>query len=223
MTRPSDSRIRVLVVDDHPLVRRGIEHILAVESDMEMVGEAADGKEAIEKFQECRPHVVLMDLRMPRLDGTEASRLLLQLNPEACIIALTSYAGDEDIYRALEAGVRGYLLKEMMHTEVAKAIRAVHRGHRLLPSKVEDRLADQFPKLTLTDRELEVLGLMARGLSNREIARKLETANGTIKVHVQNILRKLGISDRTKAVTLAFERGILHIASSPPSNVRTTV
>lgn len=147
---------------------------------------------------------------MPRLDGAEATRLLRQLDPEACIIALTSYAGDEDIYRALEAGVRGYLLKEMMHTEIAKAIRAVHRGRRLLPSKVAEQLGNHLPKLALTERELEVLGLVACGLSNKEIAGKLDTPIGTIKMHVQNILRKLGISGRTRAVNLAFERGILH-------------
>src|SRR5580704_18129279 len=130
MTGLSQSRIRVLVVDDHPLVRRGIESILAAEDDLEMVGEAGDGSEAVKKFQECHPDVVLMDLRMPKLDGLEAAGILLRLDPEARIIALTSYNGDQDIYQALAAGVRGYLLKEMAHAQVGAAIRAVHGGRR---------------------------------------------------------------------------------------------
>ena len=211
MTGLAQSKIRVLVVDDHPLVRRGIESILAAEDDLEMVGEAGDGSEAVKIFQECRPDVVLMDLRMPKLDGIEATGLLRQLDPEAHIIALTSFAGDQDIYRALEAGVRGYILKEMAHAEVGNAIRAVHSGRRLLPPEVAGRLSEHFPKVALTPREFEVLGLVAHGMSNKEIAHKLSIATGTIKMHLQNILKKLGASDRTQAVTAALARGILHL------------
>jgi two-component system NarL family response regulator len=213
MTPQPQTKIRVLIVDDHPLVRKGIELILSSEADMEVAGEASNGAEAIEKYQQCRPHVVLMDLRMPKLDGIETTRLLRQLDPEVRIIALTSYHGDQDIYKALEAGIRGYLLKEMAQTEIGNAIRAVHSGRRSLPPEVAERLGEHFPKVALTPREVQVLKLVARGLSNKAIAGELDTATGTIKMHLQNILRKLGISDRTKAVTVAFERGILHMDS----------
>lgn len=211
MTQLPQSRIRVMVVDDHPLVRRGIESILAAEGDLELVGEAGDGSEAVKKFQECRPDVVLMDLRMPKLDGIEAAGILLRLDPEARIIALTSYNGDQDIYRALAAGIRGYLLKEMADTQVGAAIRAVHGGRRSLPEEVARRLSEHFPKIALTPRELEVLGLVARGMSNKEIALKASAAIGTIKMHLQSILKKLGASDRTHAVTVAIARGIIHL------------
>jgi len=203
--------IRVLCVDDHPLVRKGIASILANEADMELVGEANNGREAVEMFKEFKPDVVLMDLRMPELDGTSATRMIRQEAPEAKIIALTSYDGDQDIYRALEAGVRGYILKEMVHTEVVRAIRTVHSGKRLMPQEVAERLSEYFPQVALTPREVEVLGLVAKGMANKEIATRLGTASGTVKMHIQNILAKLGASDRTHAVTIAMERGILHL------------
>jgi DNA-binding NarL/FixJ family response regulator len=203
--------IRVLCVDDHPLVRKGIASILANEADMELVGEANNGREAVEMFRQFKPDVVLMDLRMPDLDGTSATRMIRQEVPEAKIIALTSYDGDQDIYRALEAGVRGYILKEMVHTEVVRAIRTVHSGKRLMPQEVAERLSEYFPQVALTPREVEVLGLVAKGMANKEIATKLGTASGTVKMHIQNILAKLGAADRTHAVTIAMERGILHL------------
>jgi DNA-binding NarL/FixJ family response regulator len=201
----------VLVVDDHPLVRKGIELVLAGEGDIEVAGEAGDGAEAVEKFKECHPDVVLMDLRMPKMGGIETARLLRQLDPEVRVIALTSYGGDQDIYRSLEAGIRGYLLKETAHIEVGNAIRAVHSGRRSLPPEVAERLGEHFPRAALTKREAQVLGLVAHGLSNKVIASELNTAIGTVKMHLQNILKKLGISDRTQAVTVAIERGILHM------------
>jgi DNA-binding NarL/FixJ family response regulator len=206
-----ESTIRVMCVDDHPLVRKGVASIIMNEPDMELVAEASGGKEAVEKYRELHPDVVLMDLRMPEMDGTEATRAIRGENPDARIIALTSYDGDQDIYRALEAGVRGYILKEMVHTEVVKAIRTVQSGKRLMPPEVAERLSEYFPQVALTPREVEVLSFVARGLANKEIAHKLGTANGTIKMHVQNILEKLGASDRTHAVTIAIERGILHL------------
>jgi DNA-binding NarL/FixJ family response regulator len=211
MSPLSEPKIRVLIVDDHPLVRKGIEFVLAGESDMEMAGEAGDGEEAIEKFQACRPDVVLMDLRMPKIGGVEAARRLRQLDPEVRIIALTSYDGDQDIYRALEVGMRGYILKGAAHMNLGNAIRAVNSGRRSLPSEVAERLGEHFPRVALTPREVEVLTLVAGGLSNKEIARTLTTAIGTIKMHVQNIHKKLGAADRTQAVTIALERGILHL------------
>jgi DNA-binding NarL/FixJ family response regulator len=200
-----------MCVDDHPLVRKGVASILANEPDMELVAEASDGREAVQKFHELHPDVVLMDLRMPQMDGTEATRAIRGEDPDARIIALTSYDGDQDIYRALEAGVRGYILKEMVHSEIVKAIRTVQSGKRLMPPEVAERLSEYFPQVALTPREVEVLSYVARGLANKEIAHKLGTANGTIKMHVQNILEKLGASDRTHAVTIAIERGILHL------------
>jgi DNA-binding NarL/FixJ family response regulator len=203
--------IRVLCVDDHPLVRKGIASILANEADMQLVGEAGNGRDAVEQFRKLRPDVVLMDLRMPDMNGIEAARQIRQEDPEARIIALTSYDGDQDIYKALEAGVRGYLLKEMVHTDVLRAIRTVYSGKRLMPQEVAERLSEYFPQVALTPREVEVLGLVARGMANKEIAGKLGTASGTVKMHIQNILAKLGASDRTHAVTIAIERGILHL------------
>ena len=203
--------IRVLCVDDHALVRKGIASILANESDMQMVGEASTGREAVQKYKELHPDVVLMDLRMPEMTGIDATREIRKDDPEAKIIALTSYDGDQDIYRAIEAGVRGYILKEMVHTKVLDAIRTVQAGKRLMPAEVAERLSEYFPQVALTPREVEVLSYVAKGLANKEIAHKLGTASGTVKMHVQNILAKLGASDRTHAVTIALERGILHL------------
>jgi len=203
--------IRVLCADDHPLVRKGIASILANAEDVELVGEAGYGREAVEQFRKLHPDVVLMDLRMPEMDGIEASRLIRREAPEARIIALTSYDGDQDIYRAIEAGVRGYILKEMVHTEVLRAIHTVHAGKRLMPPEVAERLSEYFPQVALTPREVEVLSFVAKGMANKEIAHKLGTASGTIKMHIQNILAKLDASDRTHAVTIALERGILHL------------
>ncbi len=205
--------IRVLCVDDHPLVRKGIASILANEPDIRLVAEAATGREAIEEFRRVRPDVTLMDLRMPGVDGIAASKAILAEFPDAKIIALTSYDGDQDIFRALEAGARGYLLKDMVHTEVLRAIRTVYAGKRLVPPQVAERLADALPGTTLTPREIEVLRLVARGLGNKEIADQLGTASGTVKMHLQKILSKLGASDRTHAVTIALQRGILTLDS----------
>lgn len=208
----ADRIIQVLCVDDHPLVRKGIASILANEPDMRLAGEAADGREAVKLFRELHPDVTLMDLRMPELDGIAATKAIREEFPAARIIALTSYEGDQDIYRALEAGVRGYLLKEAVHAEVLRAIRTVHAGKRLMPPEVAQRLAEYFPEMALTARETEVLGLAADGLSNKEIADRLGTAPGTIKIHIQNILQKLSAADRTQAVTIAIQRGILHLS-----------
>jgi DNA-binding NarL/FixJ family response regulator len=203
--------IKVLAVDDHPLVRKGIASILANEGDMQLVGEAGNGREAVDLFRQHHPDVVLMDLRMPDMDGVQATQAIRKDFPDARIIALTSYDGDQDIYRALEAGVRGYMLKEMVHTDVLRAIRTVHSGKRLMPQEVAERLSEYFPQVALTPREVEVLGHVARGLANKEIADLLGTASGTVKMHIQNILEKLGASDRTHAVTIAIQRGILHL------------
>ena len=154
---PSE-KIRIICVDDHSLVRKGLASIIANEPDMEMVGEAANGREAVDSFRSLRPEVVLMDLRMPEMDGIEATRQIRKVDPEAKIIALTSYDGDQEIYRSLEAGVRGYLLKEMVHSEVVRAIRVVQSGKRLMPPEVAERLGEYFPQVALTPREVEEIG-----------------------------------------------------------------
>jgi DNA-binding NarL/FixJ family response regulator len=211
IANPHAPPIRVLCVDDHPLVRKGIASILGNESDMQLVAEGGNGRDAVALFRQHRPDVTLMDLRMPELDGIGATRLIRGEFPEARIIALTSYDGDQDIYRALEAGVRGYLLKEMVHTEVLNAIRVVHAGRRLVSQEVAGRLGESLSQVALTPREVEVLELVAQGLANKEIAARLGTAGGTTKMHVQNILAKLGATDRTHAVTIGLQRGIIHL------------
>jgi DNA-binding NarL/FixJ family response regulator len=201
----------ILCVDDHPLVRKGIAAILAIETDMKLVAEAGSGAEAVTAFRQFHPDITLMDLRMPGMDGIEATKQIRQIDPEAKIIALTSYDGDQEIYRALEAGVRGYILKESVHTEIVRAIRVVHSGKRLMSPEVAERLSEHFPQVALTAREIEVLQYVAKGFGNKEIGTRLGTAAGTVKMHLQNILSKLGASDRTHAVTLAIRRGIIHI------------
>jgi DNA-binding NarL/FixJ family response regulator len=206
-----NSVIRVLCVDDHPIVRKGIASLLANETDMRLVAEAATGREAVDVHRAVQPDITLMDLRLPDFDGVTATRMIRGESPQARIIALTSYDGDQQIYRALEAGARGYLLKEMVHSDLLRAIRVVHSGKRLIPPEVAERLTEYFPQIVLTEREVEVLSCVARGMANKDIAHRLGTASGTIKMHVQNILSKLGASDRTHAVTIALERGILHL------------
>ncbi len=208
--------IRILSVDDHDLVRKGIAAILSTEPDLELVAAASTGAEAIALFRQHKPDVTLMDLRLTDMSGREVTAAIRQEFPEARIIALTSYDGDQDIYRALEAGVRGYILKEMVHTEVVRAIRMVHEGKRFIPAEVAQQLTGFFPDVALTPREVEVLSLVARGLGNREVGDVLGTAPGTVKAHVQSILSKLDAKDRTHAVTIALQRGIIHLHSTTP-------
>lgn len=210
---PVDNRITILSVDDHDLVRKGVAAILSLEPEMTVVADASTGAEGVRMFEQHRPHVTLMDLRLPDMSGVEATLQIRQRHPDARIIALTSFDGDQDIYKALEAGVRGYLLKDMVHTEVVRAIRVVHSGKRFIPSEVTQTLTGFFPEVALTPREVEVLSLVARGLGNKEVGYQLGTAAGTVKAHVQSILSKLGAKDRTHAVAIAIRRGILHLHS----------
>jgi len=203
--------IRVLCVDDHPLVRKGIASILENQADMRLAGEAGNSREALDAYRALRPDVTLMDLHMPGTDGIETTKLIIRQDPAARIIALTSYYGDNEIYRALEAGVRGYILKETVYSEVVRAIRTVHAGKRLVPAEITNRLNEHFPPVTLTKREIEVLELAAQGLGNKEIGDQLGTTLGTAKMHLQNVFSKLGAADRTHAVALAVRRGIIHL------------
>jgi DNA-binding NarL/FixJ family response regulator len=203
--------ITILTVDDHPLIRDGLAAVIGREPDMRIVAEAGDGEEALEQYRAHRPSVVLMDLRMPVMDGVETIQAIRGEFPGARIVALTTYEGDEDIYQALAAGASGYLLKDMLRTELIEVIRTVHQGYRGIPPAIAAKLAVHTPRIGLTPRELEVLRLMAEGKSNPEIATALGRAEGTMKIHVQNILQKLGAADRTQAVTLALRRGIIHL------------
>ncbi len=205
------NKIRVMVVDDHFLVRVGLAGTINVESDMSVVAEAKDGAQAIEAFRQHKPDITLMDLRLPSMNGIEAISLIREENRGARIIALSTYDGDEDIYRALRAGAQAYLLKTMLHDDLIQAIRAVHSGKRYIPPAVAARLAERLPGSELTHRELEVLDLIVKGLSNKGIADVLVITEGTVKIHVKSILSKLGVSDRTQATTTALQRGIIHL------------
>lgn len=203
--------IRLLTADDHPVVRSGIAAVVSMSPDITVVAEAGDGAEAIACYDLHRPDVVIMDLRMPRLGGIAATRAILAADPQARVLAFTACGGDADIYRALDAGVCGYLIKDCIGTQLISAIRAAAAGRRVIPPEVAARLAEYTPRADLTDRELEVLRLAARGLRNREIARAIVRSEETVKVHLKHVMAKLGASDRTGAVTVALRRGIIHL------------
>lgn len=201
--------IRILTVDDHALLRRGIAALLSAESDMELVGEAANGLEAIAEFRKHRPDVTLMDLQMPEMSGVESIIAIRSDFPNARIIVLTTYPGDAQVVRALKAGARGYLLKGQVNKELPEVIRAVHRGQKRIPPEIAAELAEHAAEEALTAREIEVLRLIAGGNANKEIARQLFIAEETVKSHVTNILSKLQANDRTHAVTIAVKRGVI--------------
>jgi DNA-binding NarL/FixJ family response regulator len=207
----ANGSIRVLVADDHPVVRTGLTAVLVQQPDLELVAEAENGERAVALYRQHRPDVCLMDLRMPVMDGVEAIRIITTEFPTARILALTTYEGDADIRRALEAGARGYLLKDMLLTDVIRAVRAVHRGERVIPNAVAARLAEFPERSDLTERELEVLQLVARGLSNKQAARAIGRTDETVKIHLKNVFTKLGVADRTEAVTVALTRGLIHL------------
>jgi DNA-binding NarL/FixJ family response regulator len=204
-------RIRILVVDDHPLLRAGLATSIDAESDMEIVAAATNGQEALELFRQHQPDITLMDLKMPVMGGVEAIRTIRGQFPAAKVIVLSTYQGDEDIYRALEAGATTYLLKNTLAEDLVRVIREVVAGGRPLPAPVTLRLADRMLQPDLTARELDVLRLIAKGLRNKEIAAQLGIAEETTQGHVKNILLKFGLHDRTEAVVVAVRRGIVHI------------
>ena len=202
-------QIKILTVDDHPLVRQGIAAMIRGEKDMLIVGEAANGHEAIEMFRDQRPDVTLMDLQMPDVNGIDAITTIRREYPQARFIVLTTYEGDALARRALKAGVAGYLLKDMIRTELLEAIRSVNVGKRYIPLKIAAELAEHFAEDDLSEREIEVLREVAGGTSNKIIASHLSISEATVKAHVQNIMLKLGASDRTHAVSIAMTRGFL--------------
>src|SRR5580658_3227676 len=209
---PSDAAtIRILTVDDHALLRKGIAALIDAEPDMELVAEAADGREAIAKFKMHRPDVTLMDLQMPEMSGVECITAIRGDFSQARIIVLTTYPGDVQVVRALKAGARAYLLKGQVDRELPEVIRAVHAGQKRIPPEIAAELAEHTAEDNLSAREIDVLRLIAAGNANKEIGGKLFIAEETVKSHVANILAKLHVNDRTHAVTIAVKRGIIEL------------
>lgn len=204
-------KIRVMIADDHPVVCRGLSAIIRAERGMRGVGEASNGRQLVEMFREHQPDVTLIDLRMPVMDGVEAVRTIREEFRNAGILILTTYRGDEDIFRALEAGAQGYLLKGMPPNELLEAIRKVHHGLRYLPPPVLETLANRPPNSELSHRELQVLQLIVKGMSNKQIGETLGISQSTVKWHVNIVLARLNVSDRTAAAVTALRRGIVEL------------
>ena len=203
--------LRVLIADDHPVVREGLAALINRRPDMTVVAEMSNGREAVEQFFLHRPDVALLDLRMPEMDGVEVIAAIREQVPTARLVVLTTYADEEDIHRSLRAGARGYLLKDAPRHELLDCLRAVHDGQTVIPPAIALKLASRLMATELTPRELDVLRLLATGKSNKQIAAALFIAEGTVKTHVNALLRKLDAADRTGVVTLALKRGLLRL------------
>ena len=206
-----NNKIRIIVVDDQAVVRQGFVALINTVADMEVVAEGINGQQAIDLYRQHKPDVMLIDLRMPVVGGVEAITTIRREFPEARLIVLTTYDGDEDIYRSLQAGAKGYLLKDMFFEELETAIRSVHAGSRRIPPAIAERLAERMAGSILTARELEVLELIVNGQSNKEIAASLRISEATVKSHINSLLSKLGVTDRTQAATTALQRGLVHL------------
>lgn len=211
MIKPASPPIRIMIVDDHPIVRIGLAALIGSLPGMVTIAQAGGGREAIALHKEHQPDITLMDLRLPDLSGVEVIRAIRSLSPEARFIVLTTYEGDEDIHQALQAGARGYIIKGLPHDLLADAIRHVYAGGRYLPRVVKEALANRPPSSDLTSREREILVRIAQGKSNREIATELKLAEITVKMRVSAILERLDVHDRTEAVVIALQRGLLHL------------
>lgn len=206
-----NNKIRIMVIDDQAVVRQGFVALINTVPDMEVIAEGINGQQAIDLYKQHTPDVTLIDLRMPVVGGVEAITAIRREFPDARLIVLTTYDGDEDIYRSLQAGARGYLLKDVFFEELETAIRSVHAGSRHIPAAIAMRLAERMASSDLTSREMEVLELIVRGQSNKEIGASLTISEATVKSHINNILSKLGVTDRTQAVTTALQRGLVHL------------
>lgn len=204
-------RIRILGIDDHPLVREGIAAMINDQPDMQMVAQGASGREAIQRFREHKPDVVLMDVRLPDMSGIDAMITIRSEFPDARVIIFTSSEGDAEMRRALEGGARGYMLKSMPPKDLLETIRKVHAGKKGIPPEIAAHLADHYGDEALSEREVEILQHVAEGNANKQIADKLFISEGTVKVHIKHIMEKLGASDRTQAITIAVRRGIIHL------------
>jgi DNA-binding NarL/FixJ family response regulator len=211
MTRPANQSIRVLCVDDHRLVREGLKELLEKQPDIQVVAAAATGRDAVALFDTFRPDVTLMDLRMPDISGLDAIRLIRRTHPQARIVVLTMYHGDEDITQALQAGATTYVTKDMVINDLIDVIREVHAGGQPMNAEIRAILRRRAELPILTTREIDVLALIAEGHRNKEIARRLAIAEDTVHAHLKNIYSKLGVSDRTAAVNIGLRRGIIHI------------
>src|SRR5215510_1755189 len=211
MVMNSSGSIRILTVDDHPLLREGIAAAIGRQPDMVLVAEANNGREAIEQFRSHHPDVTLMDLQMPQMSGIDAILAIRKEFPEARIIVLTTYAGDAQAVRAFSAGASGYLLKSMLRKELVDTIRSVHGGKKRIPPEIAMEIAEHHSDDALTDREIDVLREVAAGNANKMVAQRLNVSEETVKAHMKNILSKLGANDRTHAVTIALKRGIIEI------------
>ena len=207
----SSDKIRIIVIDDQAVVRQGFVSLINTVPDMSVVAEGTNGQQAIELYRQHQPDIVLMDLRMPVMGGVEAIKAIKREFPAARLIVLTTFDGDEDIYRSLQAGAQGYLLKDMFFEELESAIRTVRAGGRRIPGVVAERLAERLGGSDLTGRELEVLEQIVKGKSNKEIAAAFRISEATVKSHINSILSKLGVTDRTQAATTALQRGLVHL------------
>lgn len=205
------NKIRIMVIDDQAVVRQGFVSLINTVPDMEVIAEGINGQQAIDLYNQHKPDITLIDLRMPVVGGVEAIATIRSNFPDARLIVLTTYDGDEDIYRSLQAGARGYLLKDVFFEELETAIRSVHAGSRHIPAAIAMRLAERMASSDLTSREMEVLELIVRGQSNKQIGASLTISEATVKSHINNILGKLGVTDRTQAVTTALQRGLVHL------------
>ena len=203
--------IRILIADDHPVIRNGLTTIVHYKPEMEIVAEATNGLEAIEQFRQHQPDVTLMDLRMPEMGGVDAIITIRQEFPAARIIILTTYEGDEDVYRGLQSGACGYIFKNVPMDEIIRAVHTVHGGKKYIPPEVGEKLSERLNRPQLSPREQEVLQLVAQGKSNQEIADDLHLSESAIKYHINNLLSKLGVSDRTQATIVALKRGMVNL------------
>lgn len=209
MSTQNNSPIRILIVDDHPVVCSGLTSMLSAHAELDVVGSAASGEEALAMVKLCNPHIMLLDLRMPGMDGISVLHALKQTCAPPRVIILTSYEKDEDIYRGIRAGAQGYLLKDTTESEMIAAISIVDAGKRYIPRHIAARLADRMMRSDLTPRELQALELVALGSTNKEIAKELNISDNTVRHHVNSIMDKLQVSDRTEAVATAIRRGVL--------------